>query len=179
MIGIDPGVNNCGIAVFDVLYNGNVIQSVDAFTLVNSKLVDKTQLYEDLYSDHTVKFHKLMRSISEIISVVKPELVACETPFYSSFRPKAYASLLEVYNGIHAVIIDHNNNTPFIGVEPLLVKKTIGAGMTTGKLDVKEAVRRNTEIMSALTNDLDKLDEHSIDSMAVGYTALKLSTIRG
>jgi Holliday junction resolvasome RuvABC endonuclease subunit len=175
LLAIDPGVNNCGLAVFDVDYRTNEIVSVDAHTVISAKLNDTTTLYEDLYSERTIKLYKLMDRISEIIVSVNPAIVVCESPFYNRLRPMAYGSLLEVLSSIHSVIINYNNNVPFFTVEPLLVKKTVGAGMQTGKLDVKQSIARIEPIMSVLVPDLEGLDEHSVDAMAVGYTYLKLT----
>ena len=176
LLAIDPGVNNCGLAVFDIDYKTNKIMSVDANTVISAKLNDTTSLYEDLYSERTIKLYKLMNRISEVVDNVNPAIVVCESPFYNRLRPMAYGSLLEVLNSIHSVVINYNNNIPFFTVEPLLVKKTVGAGMQTGKLDVKESIGRIETIMSNLIPDLDGLDEHSVDAMAVGYTYLKLTT---
>lgn len=176
LLAIDPGVNNCGLAVFNIDYQTNEIVSVDAHTAISAKMDDTTTLYEELYSERTVKLYKLTDYLNRIMVEVNPAIVVCESPFYNRLRPMAYGSLLEVLNSIYTTIINYNNNVPFFTVEPLLVKKTVGAGMQTGKLDVKQAISRIDSIMSTLVTDLEGLDEHSVDAMAVGYTYLKLTT---
>lgn len=176
LLAIDPGVNNCGLAVFNIDYQTNQIMTVDAHTAISAKLNDTTSLYEELYSERTVKLHKLTEYLNQVMVDVNPAIVVCESPFYNRLRPMAYGSLLEVLNSVYSTIISHNNNIPFFTVEPLLVKKTVGAGMQTGKLDVKQAISRIEPIMSVLLPNLESLDEHSVDAMAVGYTYIKLTT---
>lgn len=175
IVGIDPGLNNLGVAIFDLDYSTRSIVKIEAFTLVNDKLIDDTGLDEESYSERAIKLYKLRNTLHTVMTNIKPCMVACESPFYSSFRPTAYAALVEVIRIIQLAIMDYNNNIPFYTVEPLLVKKNVGAGMTKGKLDVKNAVMNKPELINVLVNDINTLDEHSIDAIAVGYTFLRTS----
>lgn len=177
IVSIDPGLNNLGIAIFDLDYSTRTIVRIEAFTLVNEKLQDDSGLDEETHSERSIKLMKLRNVIQELMYNIRPCMVACESPFYSSFRPTAYAALVEVIRMIQLAIIDFNVNIPFYQVEPLLVKKHIGAGMTKGKIDVKLAVNNKPELMNVLVNDINRLDEHSIDAIAVGYTFLRTSGV--
>jgi Holliday junction resolvasome RuvABC endonuclease subunit len=172
LLGIDPGVNNTGIAIFDLDFFHKKILSIEAYTLVNSKLPNYTGLDEEFFPERTVKLYKLKAAINYVLNSVNPCIVACESPFYNRLRPMAYGSLLEVLNAIHVSIIEYNHNVQFYTIEPLLVKKTIGAGMMKGKVDVKDSMLKRNDIMSVLKNNIDALDEHSIDAIAVGYSFL-------
>lgn len=177
IMGIDPGLNNLGIALFDIEYQTRKILRLEAFTLVNDKLKDDSGLDLESHAERTVKLMKLRFALLNIMQMNNPFAVACESPFFNRLRPTAYAALVEVTRLIHTTVIDYNSNTIFRTVEPLLVKKHIGAGMETGKLDVKRAVSIRPELMSVLVNNLDRLDEHSVDAIAVGYTFLKTSGV--
>ena len=172
MLSIDPGLNNTGIAIFEIDYNTKIINSIEAYTILTNKLYNNTGLDEEFFTERKIKLYKLKRAIQEILILKNPCIVACESPFFNPMRPMAYGALLEVLSIIHSSIIEYNSNIPFISVEPLLVKKIIGAGMMKGKLDVKEAVKNNKSIISKLRNNIELLDEHSIDAIAVGYTFL-------
>jgi len=172
LIGIDPGINNTGISVFNIDYMTNKILNIEAFTIVNDKLFDKTGLDSEYYTERTIKLYKLKAAIQHILMIFNPAIVACESPFYNRFRPTAFSSLLEVLNMIHSSIIEYNVNIPFHTVEPLYVKKIVGAGMMKGKADVKLAIKNINEILLATVNNIDELDEHSVDAIAVGYAFL-------
>lgn len=169
LVGIDPGLNTTGISKFIIDFYTNNILHIEAFTITNDKLLDTTSLYDNIYSDRLLKLYKLKEALTRIVSIINPCLIACESPFYNRFRPMAYGSLLETVRIIHSAVMEYNINIPFTMVEPLLVKKVIGAGMMKGKVDVKLAVNNRPELISVLTNDINTLDEHSIDAIAVGY----------
>jgi Holliday junction resolvasome RuvABC endonuclease subunit len=175
IIGIDPGLNNLGVAIFDIDYSTRTIVRIEAFTLINDKLIDNTGLDEEHYSERNIKLYKLKDNLQSSLKYIKPCMIACESPFYSSFRPTAYAALVEVIRIIQLAILEYNSNVPFYTVEPLLVKKQVGAGMTKGKQDVKSAIMNKPDLINVLVNDINSLDEHSIDAIAVGYTFLKTS----
>ena len=87
----------------------------------------------------------------------------------------AYGALLEVLTIIHSAILEYNYGILFKKIEPLLVKKCVGAGTMKGKLDVKACIKKIPIVMNVLVNDIEHLDEHAIDAIAIGYSFLKLS----
>lgn len=174
ILSIDPGLNNTGCSIYEIEHSQSGILNIQSFTLQNDKLKNNIPLDLEFYPERMVKLYKLKQALTEVIMHYQPALVVCESPFYNRFRPMAYGALLEVLSIIQSSLLSFNINIPFYTVEPLLIKKTVGAGMMKGKLDVKEAVRRIPSIMNVLQNSLDDLDEHAIDSIAVGYTFLKV-----
>lgn len=170
---IDPGLNNTGIAIYDLNYLTKEIISVEAYTIISDKMQNHTGFDEDTIAERTIKLYKLKMAIQYMLKNTNPLLVTYETPFYNRFRPMAYAALLEVAGMIHNSILEYNANIPFVGVEPKLVKKHIGAQVMVGKCPMRDAVQTHPEIMSVLRNNIDMLDEHSVDAIAVGYTFLK------
>lgn len=177
IIGIDPSVNNFGISIYSIDYLSRKINSIEAFTLKNQRLYDNSTLDEDLYSDRNIKIYKLKNHFINILANINPSLVICESPFYNPSMPNAYASLVQIIQTIQFACLEYNNNIYFSTIEPLLVKKTIGAGMTTGKIDVKDSVLRNELIMSKIINNVIELDEHSIDAIAIAYSFLKINNV--
>lgn len=175
IMAIDPGLNNTGIAVFELDYGSRSIVAIEPFTLVVQKLANTTGLDDELYSDRNIKLYKLRDNFRQVLANINPFAIVCESPFFNPLRPMAYASLVEVLAIIQNAIIEHNNNITFNTIAPKSAKKVIGSGMDTGKLDVRAAVMRHNDIMSVLRNDINMLDEHSIDAIAVGYSFLKLT----
>lgn len=175
IIGIDPGVNNFGISIYNM--NNNEIIDINAFTLINAKIKDLSGLNEETNSDRIIKIRKIQEHFKNILYTVNPILVVCESPFYNPSMPNAYASLVQIIEAIQLTCIEFNNNIIFTLIEPLLMKKTIGAGMMTGKIDVKLSVTNTKNIMEKLLVDINILDEHSIDAIAITYSYLKINNI--
>lgn len=175
LLAIDPGLNNTGLAIFEIDYYNRKIISIQANTIITDKVINKTGLTDEEFPDRLIKLMKLKQSLRFALMNSNPCIVACEAPFFNRFRPNAYGALVEVMNTIQMTILDHNHGILFYKVEPLLVKKCVGAGSMKGKLDVKACVSNIPEITNVLLSDINSLDEHSIDAIAVGYSYLKLS----
>lgn len=178
IVSIDPGLNNLGIAIFNMksttssdLFND--VNTIEAFTLKNDKLKDPAYITNDICSDRYIKLAKIQEAMNYILNRYRPNQVLCESPFFNRLRPSAYASLVEVINTIQYCIYQYNTNVYFKTVEPLLVKKRVGAGYVNGKQDMKTAIMNKPEIISKLKNDVNLLDEHAIDAIAIGYGYLK------
>ncbi len=175
LLAIDPGLNNTGIAIFEIDYHSKKILKIEAFTIATEKLKNNTGLADEDFAERLIKLLKLKVSILNVLANVNPCIVAIEAPFYNRFRPNAYGALVEVLCVIQSAILEFNYSILFKKVEPLLVKKCVGAGTMKGKLDVKECVKKIDLVMNVLVNDIECLDEHSIDAIAIGYSFLKLS----
>lgn len=170
ILAVDPGINYTGIAIYKLDYSTQQIISIDALTLETSKLIDVSGLDEEFFSASIVKLYKLTSCIDSLINTINPAVVACESPFYNRAFPRAYAVLLSIVNNIRDAVIKYNLNVPFITIEPLLVKKIVGAGYSHGKIEVKDAIGNIDVITNNLIPSLQFLDEHAIDAIAVGYS---------
>jgi Holliday junction resolvasome RuvABC endonuclease subunit len=175
VLSIDPGLNRTGIAIYTIDMELRKAISLEAFTLVNEKLIDEIEFEETYHSERVFKLYRLKNAFTQIIRDCNPSAVVCESPFYSSFRPTAYASLVEVISHLHDCVIQHNHNTLFRTVEPMVVKKTVGATLTNNKSSVKDAIMTIPDITTIAIVDINMLDEHAIDAIAIGYTFFKNS----
>lgn len=173
IISVDPGLNNFGVCIINI--NDNTVKSIKAFTLKNDSLKDNVNLLNENNTERIVKLYKLKNTFLNILQHHNPILVISESPFFNPTRPSAFSSLTQVIQIIQMVCYEHNNNISFNTIEPLLVKKTVNAGMTSNKLNVKDAIKNITVIMNSLLNNIELLDEHSIDAIAIGYSFIKLN----
>lgn len=177
LMGLDPGLNFTGVAIFDICYFTGKIQRVEAFTLANDKLPNHTGLDEDFVTERTIKLYKLKAALLWSMGNYNPAYVVCESPFYSPLMPMAFGALTEVVSIIHSAVLAWNMNIGFHTVPPLLVKKLIGTkavknDSVKGKELVKLGVMAIPEIMSVLQTPIETLSEHAIDAIAVCYTLM-------
>lgn len=177
IVAIDPGLTTTGVAIFTINNIADTIKNVTAFTLNSDKLPNSMDLSPEIYTERVIKLHKIKSAIVKILYDYKPIGVACENSFYNRFRPMAYGSLLEVINTIQAAVIEYNTNVVMRLIEPLLVKKMVDAQPKGGKEAVLEGVRKVPLIMNNLDVNIDLLDEHSIDALAIGYSYLILNEL--
>jgi Holliday junction resolvasome RuvABC endonuclease subunit len=177
MLFIDPGLNNTGVAIYTVDSETSNITTIDAFTIECDNSHIETGMDPEAFSERFIKLHKLTIAIQRVMMTYNPSVVVCESPFFNRFRPTAYSALVQVIHVLQEAIYYFNPNIGFSTLEPLLIKKHVGAGMMKGKLDVKKVVSENSFIMSRLVRDIDTLDEHAIDAIAIGYAYIRIQGV--
>lgn len=174
LLSIDPGLNNCGIAVSSP---GNTFKVHETFNVKNTrKFTPEEKTVEAYYNARVVKINSIETIIRGFLDKYKDiNEVAIEAPFYHASTPMAYASLLEVISVIrHKILIPMNLKIQM--VEPLLVKKLfittkLTKGMN-GKEYMKEFLKKRIAAGDIVYDgDVDSLTEHEIDAIGVGFTS--------
>ena len=163
--GIDPGTINLGFSIIEVdLFLS--ITNIKAITFASEILDDSKR---DYYSRIKAQKENLLHQFY----YYRPFAVACEGSFYNSFRPSAFKPLIETIQAIRESCAEYNGYECFFIYEPKLVKKATGAIANPNKYLIKQAIINNQEIKNAYNGDINRLSEHSIDSIAIGYTHLR------
>lgn len=167
ILSIDPGINNCGIAIIDTTKAFTVIETV----LVKNarKFTEEEKALEIEYGTRAVKVEAILKTVRGLLNKYDIKTVTVEAPFYNALTPVAYGSLLEVIFAIKYDIIVKGKYI-FKLIEPLLVKKMFtNKGMAPKDL-IKEFLFKKKEDASILiASDIDSLSEHEIDAIAVGF----------
>ena len=184
VFSLDPGTTNLGLACNTYDLRTKAILNVWAHTLNSDKLPHMSEFDVENHTERAERIYRLAVCTLKYMELFRPHVLACEAPFFNKLRPGAYAALLECITTLRLVINKAYPEIPFVLIEPSLVKKCIGANLIAKKDNVKdqvkEAVLSNINLTSVMNLDNrlysspDKLDEHSIDAIAVGYSYLKL-----
>lgn len=169
VLAIDPSINNTGISIYRLNLLNKEIKSIEAFTLMSDKINICNNFNSCNNFEKDLKLNKLQNCFLNILNIYNPSVVVCESPFFNRFRPSAYLSLVQVVDVFKWTTINFNNNIFFTELAPKTVKKIIGVNNIDVKLDVRTAVMSNSLIMKNIIDDINFLDEHSIDAIAVGY----------
>lgn len=170
ILAIDPGTDTLGISVFDVDIPNNQITLVFAYTFQASKWIDRL-LEHSVWENQDEKYLRLYRHTEHLYGLLlqyRPHLVTHESAFMGRF-PKAYQGLVECLSVLRGAVARYNPYLPFIGITPMEVKHFIG-GVQKG--EVLTAIKKIKDINNLFTI-LPTLDEHAIDSVAIGYTKAK------
>ena len=170
IVGIDPGSTNLGVGVLVIDLDTYQIVSTKAYTIH----ADKSDLFKEVAETHSDKFRRLKALEEHLLDAFNcylPFLVASEAPFYNRFRPNAYGVLVEVISVIQNALWRYSEKIPLVTIDPPTVKKGIGALKQKGKDPMREAMSKMTNLN--IEQPLDDLDEHSIDAIAVAYSAYK------
>ena len=107
--------------------------------------------------------------MSDLISAVQPLFYICEDNFFFNKRPGSFKPLVECVTMLENVVYTNNPYAKLIKLAPKFVKKSIAVKLIDKKDSVKETIAENNNIMSAIKSNFNRLDEHSIDAIAIGY----------
>lgn len=170
LMAVDPGVNNLGIAMFEIETRTGRILEIQIQSIVTDKLFSYYGMDRDFVSDRDIKLWKIGDCIERLCEIYQPSAFVNESPFYNRLMPAAYGSLNEVVYACRKAVRCYSPFVYIDSISPQGVKKGVQAAGIKGKDVIKERVFNIKELMDALDYDPLDLSEHDIDAMAVGYT---------
>jgi Holliday junction resolvasome RuvABC endonuclease subunit len=165
ILSIDPGTSTLGFCVIKLQIETLKIMEGHSWT------VDATRLafYRDeIVETHGEKFARIIahkRNLENVLRFYNPLVLVCETPFFNRLRPSAGGPLYELYTTIEQTVYEWDQYKPVYGVDPKTVKKNVKVA-DNSKPAMLAALKKIEELECF---NLDLLDEHAIDSTAVGY----------
>lgn len=171
IVGIDPGTSTLGISVIEVDSSGN-LSLVWCETIKGARFLKKYPDLEEVHGSRFTRLYGYKHWLYEFFQNWQPNAVVCEANFMGRF-PAAYAALTESVMVIREAALMYDVNISFTTIDPPSVKVSVGV---PGKSKDKELVRqaiRNLPLKYTLPQRLPNLDEHSCDSIAVGYWRAK------
>ena len=166
ILAIDPGTTTFGVAVLDWQHGTELARVRWAFTLKETNSA-QTDSFEEMCGKRDVRIEGLSKDLATILDHSWPNFVITETSFSQRGKANAYESGIEVNSMMRKTLWNFSPAMPLHGINPRSVKNYVGVShVKTDKDDVKKAViglyKNNTDV------DLESLDEHAIDAIAVG-----------
>ena len=171
LIGIDPGSDKLGIACLKIDLDTLEILESTANTIIASKLVSDQSFFAQVHSYRTARIYRLKEEILKYFNKIQPSVISCESPFFNPRRPGAFQPLVEVLAMIKDAVIEYDLWQPLFLIDPSSIKNSVKAPGNADKDRMKVAVLALNDLK--FDGDIEKLDEHSIDALAVAYCRLK------
>lgn len=168
LMAIDPGSSCLGVAIYKLNFHTREIIESSAFTLHAKESFHYSRYLGETFGDKYTRLMALENELRELFQYYNPSIVMCESPFFNSFTPNAYAILTELVNLIQNTLRNYNNHIPFFKVDPPTAKKAVGAKGNAKKEEMTVAIDKIKHQLK-LINPVNELDEHSIDALAIGY----------
>jgi len=165
LIGFDPGTINFGYAKLTMTTQGAIV-SATATTIK----ADKLELSEWIGKCHGPRFQRISALGHELTARLiqdDPTMIACEAPFYNALRPSAFAPLVETLAEVRRAVITYDIKKPIYLVSPASAKKAIGVKDNKQKDSVRQAILAHAELYPIIKDEVEDMDEHSIDALAV------------
>lgn len=172
VLAIDPGSYNTGIAQFTWDYANRQVRVNTALTLKFPDSEPRYNLIRDTANARIARMHHLDDELNTLLDEFKPHLVIAESNYMGRFAD-AFATLVECVAVIRNVIYRYDPSLPLLLVDPPTAKKDAGVtGRKSDKIDVAIALKKRQDIQWNV--DIDTLDEHSVDAVAVGLHVMLL-----
>jgi Holliday junction resolvasome RuvABC endonuclease subunit len=176
--GLDPGTETLGAAILVVdLATWKIVASY-AQTFKGTKLAGKGDWVSEIHGDRVGRINAHEHNLLELFLRWMPVEVACESPFFNRLHPQAYGALMEVISAVSQALMRYDKWKPLHLVDPPTVKNAVGVkgnkGGPEGKALMQKAVLALAPVFNYQgTTPMDRLDEHSIDALAVAYCRFK------
>ncbi len=178
VIGIDPGTNCCGFAIFSIGLHTHTVSLVEAHTVKRGPLLKGHDSEVELSDERFVVIKEYAKHLMGLLETYNPILVGSEGPYLGSFA-QTFAALREMLIAFKATVYKFCRVVPFNVQAPSIIKTHMGVKGTSGdKTAMTSALKARKDITYPCEGYIDTLDEHSVDAGCVGlYTvdrALKL-----
>lgn len=172
IMGIDPGTDTLGVSVLDVHLHCNTITLSFSNTFKGTQLARDYRYVSQLHGDKIARLKAHEDNLTRFMMQWCPHEIISEAPYMGRF-PAAYAALVECMTAIRNAVMRYDWYLKLFTADPPTVKNSVGVGGKSGdKTLMKEAIQRlfdESVILNPNGIDIDALDEHSIDSIAVAY----------
>lgn len=170
--GIDPGTDTLGGAILEYDFITRLTTVRAALTFHASRTVSERGAESLCHGYRYARIYSHGEAISHLITAFNPHLMASEAPFLGK-APQAFAALVECVMGVKAVIARDHPHYRLDMVDPPSAKAAVGAPPHTKD---KEMVRKAVIALGLVYDpsvDINTIEEHAVDAIAVAYWRLQ------
>lgn len=175
VMSVDPGTNALGLSIHEFNLTHGTMVVLDAYT-VNVPRVMNLYCSDSLFyhDERVAKLGAVEYAVANYARAWEIERAVSESPYMGKF-PAAYAALVSCINAIRSGCSNYDPTLYLDIIDPATIKKQLGVPGNSGdKSLITKAIEKSETIDTSLI-DLSILDEHSVDSIAVGHAYLKLN----
>lgn len=170
--GIDPGTDTLGICYLDIDLDTFAITLYDVKTITaHLRRRDYDHLREEV-GNRFINVKVLQDYVYRSLVSNRPHVLMAEAPYSGRFAT-AFSALVEVNLRLRDALWAYDPSMTYYSIDPKSVKKFIGAAVHKATKDNMKLSLMKVSDINWNGFDLIKLDEHSIDAIAVGYYKAK------
>lgn len=168
VLSIDPGSTNLGMAVLEINHFTNHVKVIHVTTfLVDNVVRHAFSNYEFIYGTSAARLYAIGELVYSMCNAWGIDDVASEAPYMGRF-PRAFEVLTYCMATIKAALVRYYGDRPLVVYDPASVKVAMGVrGNSSDKQAIAIALTKQP-YLDLNGFDINHLDEHSTDSIAVG-----------
>lgn len=176
ILSIDTGSISLGVSYSVFNYQTGIQEVVMSTTFKIQTVIRHGECnYNHAATNNMNNTAAIYNVINSLCQTYQPDIVVAEASFLGRF-PTAFASLTLALNAIERACYDYDIDVGFATIDPPTVKNCVGVtGKSSDKEDMRQAVQSHPFINLGII-DISLLDEHAIDSIAIGYSYYRLTT---
>lgn len=170
---IDPGSDTLGLSIFELNTITKRLSIIDVTTTSAAKL-SRDRLDDNyIHGNKSARLIAHKEMLSYLLMTWNPQGIICESSYMGKFA-HAFGVGVETMTYLRQASYEYNPYMPFELIDPSTAKKNLKASIR-GKESVRECVLAliPSEIDYYGSIPIHLLDEHSIDSIAIGYYKYK------
>jgi Holliday junction resolvasome RuvABC endonuclease subunit len=172
---IDPALSSCGWSILDLMIDQCkktsipkiVVYRTSCFKSYNEAIKAANRVEANFFGKPVLGLSILIKNMTQLIELYKPDFVVIEDAFFNPKRPNAYASLISCIVTI-SQMCRNLFKLPVYRVPTRSAKASIAMGGAK-KVDVQKAVLENPNITFKQKKSREMLNDHEADSIAVGH----------
>jgi hypothetical protein len=165
-LSIDPGTHMLGTTI-------NAITEDNRWVVLCTHTTNIKNLIKHVYSAEVInafgerfcKSKMCGEVINKFATSWQVNKIVSESPYMGKF-PAAFSALTECMLSMRYGAYNYNTTDTIVEIDPATIKKAVGVPGNSGD---KELMRLAVSKLVGGYIDVSLLDEHSIDSIAVGY----------
>lgn len=183
ILAFDPGIGNTGWSLLEGnTANGNlIVLKVGEFHPGPTSALARYREEVEKFDKRTISLTLLAEEETKLFETFRPDFICCEDIYISMQHPQAYGSLAMWVCTTKLTAWKFGQKLTAIPTK--ICKQVISGTGAAGKLDVRDAINKNTKIMFKHEDDKLHMTEHEADSIAVAaafndrYRDLILATL--
>ena len=168
VLGLDPGLTNCGWNLAEVNLKDDSITILKVGEFHPGPTVEKKNYRDEVekFDKRTISLAYLREQLTKLLTELKPDAVCAEDIFINPHRPQAYGALsmficvakMTCYDVVHKHLVT---------IPTKICKQHIASRGDSSKLSVQQAIASSKHISFKDPVVLTQMTEHEADSIAV------------
>lgn len=168
-LSLDPG-GNLGVTIFEMDVRHTKMKVLHTETIdLNREVSNNYPLLEESCGKRFARAFALRKVVLQILKHWQVDVLVHESAFFQKFRLLAGAVLTEYLVYIRFAALEYDPCLLVQPYSPMEVKRSVGAKKLNSDKDLIKKALPALKDLDFGEVDLDLLDEHGIDSIAIGY----------
>jgi len=166
ILGVDPGSNHIGIAIFGINNNGEIV-NIETEDITAEGISSSVPFHKPIH--YKLKF--ISNAFKKVLYKYNPKLICFESGFINPSRMGSIIPLTKALAVMELAAIEMDSKPFIVYLAPQEAKRKIGADFKLKKDGVVIALTNIDEVFNHI--DPHTVSEHVADAIMLGYVVVR------